>query len=142
MMEAGRELDIEIAVKIMGWRWMRRDDYAPDRPYKLLPPLVVEGARPEFLCDNPPADERYEDKGYPSCPPPYSTDWAAMQLVVEAMRERGFRLFLMEPSCSAGWECAFHPLVGPRSATQRAATAPHAVCLAALEAVGHKVDAQ
>ena len=71
-------------------------------------------------------------------PPPYSTDIAAAwEMVVEKMRAKGY-----EWSLETDGEEWYAGLFGPRGpelellASATASTAPHAICLAALKAVG------
>ncbi len=60
----------------------------------------------------------------------YSTDIASAWLVVEAMREKGFKVRVK--SAMAGfWSVHF---VGPNTGTQRLAESlPHAICIAAVD---------
>ena len=141
-MEAGRELDALVAEKVMGWRKeymfpaerVRGEDL-PDRgalvwresgqkSYKWL----VE----DRDCWIP--EECPEDGFHPS------TDIAAAWLVVERLaQEWDVEIYRFQSMAinSAYWVCKFGELVDyePTYFAQ-ALSAPHAICLAALKAVG------
>lgn len=74
--------------------------------------------------------------------PPFSTSIAAVWEVVEHLQRGGFRLRLMDQHDSIGmWDCRFYKY--PESTLidyKTSKTAPEAICLAALRAVG--VDEQ
>ena len=99
---AGRELDILVAEKVMGWTW--------DEGCKSW----AEDILPRGYSFNP--SENIEDA------------WA----VVEKMIEKGFEDFNLD--FEGTWECVFTDYV---EAMGRAVseTAPHVICLAALEAL-------
>lgn len=115
-MEAGRALDLTVAVKVMGWK-------AVVQPHPELPPVSLND-----LYDNP------------AIPMPrYSTDIADAWLVVEKLRARTpltvFNLTTLERQYSA----AFYTYRNGSKADcdySHADTASHAICLAALRAAG------
>lgn len=123
-MKAGRELDALVAEKVMGciisfkgWRYGRcgcDDTKGPSHMWT-------------------PDHETYE------WPAPYSTDIAAAWEVVEKMGNwHGFDFAIWKKEVGewrAGWfEDGWEGLEGRADAT--AESAPHAICLAALKAVG------
>lgn len=111
-MEAGRELDARIA-ELLGWTFIRK---------KKAPPYGT----PDY-------------RGYPPGPlskrllPEWSTSWAAMQQVVEAMRARGYWLACEVTDSFAG--ARFAGVTD--SGFLHAPTLPHAVCEAALAAIAN-----
>lgn len=115
-MKVGRELDGLIAEKVMGWT------------YKTFP----DGACPTVKHWHGPKDE--------CLLPRYSIDIAAAWQVVEEMnnREIGMELYRFNSEAMPkAHECRFYEdSSGYWSAS--ADTAPLAICLAALKAVGHK----
>lgn len=125
-MEPGRELDALVAEKVMGWEQVQ------DPPHT-------------YIAYNTPTGFRLPEEI-----PAYSTDLNAAWKVVEAMRRRGFWCQMRTPfgtpeqklddGCWAGFTP--HGTSGwngkPDNWTS-APTAPHAICLAALKAVGVEV---
>ena len=70
--------------------------------------------------------------------PDYLTDWNAMRLVIEKMREDGFACVI---SWDIGEPCGAIFMNKARGVVQREAkTLPEAICLAALAAVGGNHD--
>lgn len=120
-MEAGRELDALVDEKIFGFSSL---DLPTDRP-----PTATECLNRGMML---------------ALIPNYSTDIAAAWEVVEKMRANNF-LFTINMSDNFRWECEFDLNDGAfllKSDTigfGRSETAPHAICLAALEAVGVEV---
>lgn len=125
MTPVGRELDAAIAEKVMGLEW---------RPWK--PYAAPQGWFPK---DAPECNERTGDDlaidadGYLPDLPMYSYDITEAWEVVEKARqlvslEVEFALYANEDST---WDAAFGMEGGVK-----ADTAPHAICLAALKAVG------
>lgn len=131
MMEAGREMDAAVATRVMGWRldgadWIGADNrwaaYADDAP------PFSGGRRPRFAP---------------------STDIAAAWLVVERLQELGCNNFSLEWErekfgSDQQWMYAMNvprhvsgsKSVGmPDPVVLSAATAPLAICLAALRSV-------
>lgn len=66
-------------------------------------------------------------------PPRYSTEWYAMRLVIDKMRERGWDYIEMQCGTSTEWRVYLEKREIRRVGI--APTLPHAVCLAALKAV-------
>lgn len=109
-MKPGRELDALVAEKVMGWRWFT-DEFNP-RPVLVPPGMPRQSALPSF-----------------------STDIAAAWEVVERLRG-------MEPELSWNDEARCW-IVGfwkgpsaPSTIHGSSDSAPNAICLAALKAVG------
>ena len=128
-MEPGRELDALIAEKVM----------------ECSVSYIIHSPEPRCGCrsqhHNGRVGEAYIDHGQ-LCVlraiPEYSTNIAAAWEVVEKMRENqtvGIHEY------SEGWEVV---LIGPGCAVAdgQADTAPHAICLAALQVVGHTIDTE
>lgn len=121
-MQAGRELDALVAEKVMGWIgpivWIE-DEMGCD-PYMFPPGVIVS--------------ERDNDRMVPV----YSTGIAAAWMVVDRMEERGWMARISREMGS--WNCRF---VRPEDTAgyvfDEDATAPLAICLAALRAVGMEV---
>lgn len=125
--QPGRELDAEVAAKVMGWTsvWSNLRD---------LPPKKVGGkffAR-VLLTDDPeelewvgvaPSGQRSEEI------PPYSTNLAAAWLVVEAMQKYDCDFSLEK--AGAAWYADFRINTDVPAGT----SAPHAICLAALQSL-------
>ena len=126
-MEAGRELDVLIGEKVMGWKggglyWIN-----------------ANGAATELYEDYPGYEcgERSEDAWSPS------TSIAAAWQVVEKLREHGLYLIINDTIgqyrarfFKVGWDIFTWMRVPDSDMTVWENTAPHAICLAALKAVG------
>lgn len=117
--QPGRELDALVAEKVMGWRvdfdsrrhWTELADISLDRLVFTEPNGIFHG------------EQSINDI------PPYSTDVGTAWQVVERMKERGGCNVLTYPSGVVQcWINGEHHAV--------ANTAPHAICLAALRAIG------
>lgn len=116
-MEVGRELDRLVAEKVMGWVWKEQIGALP-------------GCAKSKWLFNP--DDRIQDI------PAYSTDIAAAWQVVESLWRRNLDVGV---SVLREWRTTCECIVSepsPRAdsyilASADAATAPHAICLAALE---------
>jgi hypothetical protein len=120
MMDAGRELDALVAERVMAWR--RCHEEPPGSGY-------WEGRRPENLLSLV-LDEV----------PRFSTDLVAAWQVAENMSIAGLYLTLSQHADDE-WEAWFHRHISHRryNLDQFSAlgdTAPHAICLVALTAVG------
>ena len=115
-MKPGRELDALVAEKVMGL--VRCTAIAPDH---ILP------------CHAHPANP---DKGAET--PLYSTDIAAAWEVVEKIKNRNINLLWHEEN--QYWYCCVHNEIFEVDQEATSESAPHAICLAALKAVGEKVD--
>lgn len=128
--EAGRDLDVLVAEKVMGYRtevrravwWGYGDWHSSDYPdqtnSRCIPVDNVKGWLPE-----------------------YSTDIEAAWAVIEKLGEGDFLLWqagalvsLGGPSELTAW-CQFSKGLGSTSYRGEGRTAPHAICLAALKAV-------
>jgi hypothetical protein len=116
-MNTGRELDALVAEKVMGWRDVS-DGYG-------TPPEATLWEAIHII-------------------PHYSTDIAAAWQVVERMRDQGWTSHYTDLSLDSRepWH-SWHftgttPPNGPTLSAQ-ASTVPHAICLAALRAVGVEV---
>lgn len=118
-MNAGRELDALIAQHVFGWA--RKSD----TPGDWLGP--------------PPEDPRHvwcgewDENGLPNYLPKWSTDIATAWEVVEKLLIHG-DIRLSIHVARNGYDVEFQPFVNVS-----APTAPHAICLAALKAVGVEV---
>jgi len=124
MLAAGRELDVLLAEKIMGWTV----HHAKEGGWGAPPANVRLGAISEYI-------------------PAYSTDIAAAWEAVEKIGRRVASKrcvvdFILEWDHSencwcAGW--AYYSYDGPQyEFAGKAETAPLAICLAALDAVGYE----
>lgn len=111
-MEAGRELDALVAEKVMGWK---RE-------------LTPSGCLWFSFSGHPLANAI---KG-PDCPP-YSIDIAAAWEMIPHLPQ--LQLWYNGPNAAEKWHCVVYPKDG-RSKGAVADTAPLAICLAALKAVG------
>lgn len=115
-MDAGRELDALVAEKVMGLEV---------KPYEKLKGSDI----PEYFGTLwvPSADQNRGTPYQQWLPlPHYSTSIAAAWEVVEKLKDDDFHL----EEHGTHWKAGF----GPR--WRGAETAPHAICLAALEAIG------
>lgn len=120
-MKPGRELDALIAERVMGYR--RLEAY----PFREGFPCFVNPSGLEI---------------YPSMIPEYSTSIAAAWEVVNEMQGNKWVFRIQSPYCNVipgAWEAFFgykHVNEDTFMEARRAETAPHAICLAALKAVG------
>jgi hypothetical protein len=138
--EVSRALDALVAVKVIGWTWLRHVRH-------FQPPIGREWWRSLFQpshgvkpytsssgdVENVPA---HGDEPIESCNAPnYSTDIAAAWTVIEKMRAvNPFQPAWFEISqLPTGWRANF---VGDPHYYAYAETAPLAICLAALRAMG------
>jgi len=146
----GRELDALVAERIFGWRWMAYP--APNNPTETWLTAIFPPPAPDRIV----VANRYDRIWRPSsrdaprfvewdtCPwwedgeiqrgvPHYSTDIAAAWLVVEKMDfdERA----LVRDSSAGLWYVQRWSHKGRFMWEAEGVTAPHAICLAALEAV-------
>lgn len=148
-MKPGRELDALVAEKVMGYekmlvpkdslphiggpglRWPRQDGW-----------LYLESGYPRFFEGH--CNDIYVDPGgsHVGQVPNYSTDIAAAWEVVEKLcevRENGvFPRCVLQFVSPYGWSCFFEygDVLNREHRAAAAATAPLAICLAALAAVG------
>lgn len=165
-MEAGRELDALVAERIMGLQVLPEFLHAKRYPTGDPPCLdSLQDARneyglgkhpffvsPDCGCEDLDKTDPFElGDGGPHpwrdlprfhghaalCPefvPLYSTDIAAAWSVVERMRELGWRLNL-DDFCFR-YTALFSNSAGDHASAHGSLTAPYAICLAALRAVG------
>lgn len=135
-MEAGRELDALVAEHALEWKWYEHPtkDFAYFRPQERFAYGAI-------------ANKSREDVEYMDNLPYLSTDMGAAWQVVVAMRAKGWYFELTderddpveytarfvqaeEPTATYPWSHV------TAEVAQSASTAPHAICLAALEALG------
>ena len=117
-MKAGQELDALVAEKVIGWQW--NVDRSAFFPPGLHPMSNIFGHKV----------------------PQYSENIAEAWLVVEKLVKSGFHFLLLKSADSGRSIATFY--LGPedRSDTSKSADeAPHAICLAALEALRYEVPA-
>lgn len=129
-----REIDALVAEKIMGWTYRK-----PDPKY-----ISAEGVGSYvgFILQPPKINECYErytcagQLTFYGYPPHYSTDIAAAWEVAEQMK-----LKLVVDGVFGFWRVIIGP-VGERNVfcVAEEETAPKAICLAALKAVGVEVE--
>lgn len=125
-MEAGRELDALVAEKIMGWKWYTIDTFAPDA--FLRHPEHVSS--PDWYQTT----DEYRHPQWVQSVWHYSTDISSAWLLAEKLR------IAVMPDENNGWIAArwspdetYYDIAACES---HANTAPLAICLAALKAVG------
>lgn len=115
-MKAGSELDALVGKRVLGLAVESYDATSTGRSI----------AKKYFVRD---------DSGRPRAIPRCSTTWEGMRLVVEAMRAKGWYVTMNGPDGYDGhWFARFRSRTFVESAN--ADTAPHAVALAAMLAVG------
>lgn len=135
-MNPGRELDAFVAEKVIGHKNIRLE-------YGLGGPAY---SQQDFVSDPLPGTLGVLRRAT-SCPVPnYSTNIAAAWELVHKLSHRNFSFIShhnagMSGSAKTpnnkGWMALFHIEGGPMDYTY-GKTAPHAICAAALRAVGHK----
>jgi hypothetical protein len=108
-MSPGRELDALVAEKVMG---VSTEIVERGLSYEESKCITVRACSSRFL-------------------PHYSTNIAAAWEVVSEMADKGY-LYALSPGV-----CNFC-LLGTNTWTRGEGSAPHAICLAALKAVGHE----
>jgi hypothetical protein len=119
-MKVGRELDAEVAVKIMGWTPHPEQMHPTDN-------RTIGGV---LYC--PPGHPR--DTGRLNVVPCYSTEIEPAMEVVNAMRQRGYR-WKAETPHGTGWQIqCFSKSAIWRGETFRGLL-PEAICRAALSAI-------
>lgn len=127
-MKPGRELDFEIAIKVMGWT---RDNYG-DWDYK-----GSQAWRRNDYGEHSFFHEEFNPGAHPF-PPHYSTSIEAAWEVVELLRSKEIFLVLDNCEFEQAYEAEFTDFYETHRCSTRSDTAPHAICLAALKAVGVK----
>lgn len=127
-MKPGRNLDALVAEKVMGWAIMR-GDITRFHPSEVGRPIL-------FLDDiGEPRLYRTRESSPTAWSP--STDIAAAWEVVDRIgRNPGGFPFLLEMTYSGGWICDMPTRDIRGHITADADTAPYAICLASLKAVG------
>ncbi len=138
MKEACRELDALVAEKVMGWQVLTPDE--TEHLEEVNDCMVVVHPNPYGVMRY--VEKSYNYYGYVEWHP--STDIAAAWQVVERMRELGWFSSHTDLTIDSGqewWSWHFTDIKPPGSTTVKAQghTAPHAICLAALAAVGADV---
>lgn len=129
-MEAGLELDRLVAEKIIGWTDIQIV------PHWQNSRKVLEGIKPDTIAS--------QYTGYRSkhVIPGYSSDIAASWTVVNKLNDLGFAVFIEQMTdglCNAYIKKESLEISLVISETERLTKAPHAICLAALKAIGVKV---
>lgn len=126
-MKPGRELDALVAEKVMGWTWSLDEKTGW---WTLTSPEGRIG-----MCEN---KSVLIESGLHF--PDYSTHISAAWEVVEKIKDRSGLDLLFSPTRKI-WQATFtmeHPLRVENLSQEQ--TAPHAICLAALKAVGHQIE--
>ena len=114
MIKAGRELDALVAEKVMGWKSVDRADEKDGGDFYGV--TIRDGLTAVYRV------------------PLYSVDIAAAWEVVEKCSGPSFWI---ERHPNA-WQVCFYELGDSHAKTGLASSAPWAICLAALKAVGYK----
>ena len=129
----GRELDALVAERVFGKVLLTQDGMAAEaeRVWQRQPQCTYFF---RFVCLGDSDDEypKFEHRE-----PRYSTDMAAAWEVVEKLKfDRGTFWFRLEYDNNEIWDATFQEVSGRKECfVGTAATAPHAICLAALKAV-------
>lgn len=113
-MKAGRELDILVAEKVMGWFWENEI---------LVSPIGDEKRQQGGVYIN----------GIPHSLPNYSTNIADAWQVVKRMKRKKYKVEIIETPVKSF--CSISDS-NYEIAESEAETVPHAICLAALDAMG------
>jgi hypothetical protein len=152
-LDAGRELDAMVAERAMGWeRRSLQDTLLNPRWFndQSLPMYVVEGLVDYLVPHGHPDAAVGVLEVTPSGlrigggrVPRYSVDTPAAWDVLENMRARGWTVELrgfriIEGKETNDWVCSIESR--PQRVTERAATAPLAICLAAIAALHAQQD--
>lgn len=114
-LKPGRELDALIAEKVMGWKF-----------------------NPGKVWIRPGGPAPFEDV-YKTQPPEYSTDISAAWEVVKKLKHLHPQISYCDTTCQ--WTLRFNNInkeISEFSDIDGDSTAPHAICLAALKAVGYE----
>lgn len=110
-MNPGRELDALVAEKVMGWTGIENDN--------------LDGT--DWYAGSPPGSEGHAEV------PAFSTDISAAWEVVEEVNRKNVYGFRLHNPGNGVWEASWNVLAEGMSA-------PLAICLAALKAVGVEVS--
>lgn len=136
-MSPGPELDLLIAEKVMGWTWVTEDAEEPQYLPWLISPKVGTAFRGVW----------YPKTGVASGLPAYSTEISAAWQVVEKLDALGFYVTVDRLGHDPRfWRAETHTWDADEGGRvgdnwHDAETAPHAICLAALAAVGVEIPA-
>lgn len=145
-LKPGRELDALIAEKVMGWKIEIHDSYAriTDGEGARFTPLSVFRSNCECTmfrsddCKCPPSTRIH---WWQACGqlPHHSTDIAAAWEVVGKFQADHQEVHIRYDGPGDGWTCGigYDPWDNFYIWRESGNTAPHAICLAALRAVGH-----
>ena len=145
-MEAGRELDALIAERVMGWGfWKSKHGY-----WNIEPPngehFSTYGRFPHSdKYDSVTGELLPEVRWWEYCDelPYYSTSIADAWLVVEKLKDDDLNYFAIDQNYANEGKCGiyFNPFdFGKFPPDIVGDNVPHAICLAALKAVGVKID--
>jgi hypothetical protein len=143
-MKPGRELDALVAEKVMGWsrktitvakQYHGQNEWDPPQTVSWGSDAIVQGNK-VYTFDRDDQPTNAEEM------PKYSTDIAAAWEVAEKLHKDSWRLELVTSELlgpdMGGASARFACKAAVRGhVTEHADTAPHAICLAALKAVGH-----
>lgn len=132
-MKPGRKLDELIAEKVMSWKWSEKEHRVADPDgYSIRKLLIPPGG--EWVLKTYQLEPGMNSVNIPV--PGYSTDITAAWEVVEKLRHEHIDLQLhVFNSCIRAY---FDDLEWDDYSESD--TASHAICLAALKAVGHKFN--
>jgi hypothetical protein len=136
-----RELDALVAEEVMEWRWraFKSDRNAPKWAKDIYPPDAIELEWPDEPGAPPLAELPYLRSAHYLDMPHYSSDIAAAWQVVEKMRENWF--IAISTTIEGGWMVIIrrHGYSNTLEVTS-IDSAPRAICLAVLKALGVEVD--
>jgi hypothetical protein len=135
-MKAGNDLDRQVAETVMGWRWVTNAHFQSG---------WASNGEDGGICR---PGETWGGFWVAPLTPSFSTDYAAAWAVVEAITDRGAAIDVTH--CLPGWPgeqwwCRIYggAIEYPTPACERSArgaTAPHAICLAALAALNKEIS--
>jgi hypothetical protein len=145
-MTPGRELDALVAERVMGWRWLPVRFVWDDEPlvYLLPPGGITEDV-------NSTTSGAWDENRVWHSMPCYSTDIAAAWEVVEKMQAAGWGWCLEQHenadvptawflrASEIGRNARFSSPEQMEEKRSASGAMPHAICIAALKAVGHEV---
>lgn len=128
-MTPGPELDVELAIHALGWRWLLPKG---GKIAILLPPHQAARCSSQDELSTTPGDR--EQMGADAVPPLSST-WEGMRLVVEGLKRMGKVVIIKADGLMSGdFEPAYTVHVGNGEVVRRN-DAPHAVAIAARMAL-------
>lgn len=130
-MTAGRELDVLIAEKVMGWYYTKHPC-----PEKLFPHVKPSPSFfPSYFKWTPEKEEKHPGIGNGIACPKYSTDISAAWEVVEKINQREIQVIIK--NTVDGYNVELKSELNSLC-YQDAISAPLAICLAALKVVENK----